>query len=89
MTALTNAYRLDWKGWLIGAAHASISGGTVVLAGWQLSVPMKTVLKIAGFSAFVSLCKYLQTTPTPLAITATGNGAEDDGSARKPKPPID
>jgi presenilin-like A22 family membrane protease len=75
LSAVKSAQRLDWRGWLIGAAGASISGGAVVLSGISLGVRPATVVTMAGISALVSLGKYLETHP----IAQANQGSQVDG----------
>jgi len=67
--------RLDWDGWFRGLIGAIVSGGassvsagfgaTVLDPGHDLNI-FKLMAVTFGFSAFISLMKYLQVTPVPV-----------------------
>ena len=65
VNAVSAAQNLDWRGWLVGAFGALISGAAVTLSGWGFGVAPKAIAGMAGISAVVSLAKYLQTQPLP------------------------
>lgn len=81
LAALRTAANLDWSGWLLGIWGATISGGAGAISsgfGTMIVDPdhfnigqggLHRVLYVMGvtfgFSAVISLAKYLQLHPTP------------------------
>ena len=90
MVAFKTAQRLDWGAWVMGIWGAAVSGGAgAVSAGFGTMVMDPKDFNLGaggshhlfelmgicfGFSAFISLMKYLQThpAPDPLTINTTG-----------------
>ena len=62
----------NWREWLKGLIHATISGGTAAISTsivapetFNFGDGLKKLLMVAGFSAIVSMSKFLSTNPFP------------------------
>jgi hypothetical protein len=95
--AFLNVQNLDWSGWILGVVGAAISGGAGAVASgfgtmivdpqhFNLQNPtelFKVMAVVFGFSAIISLAKYLQTTPVPTALAQKVQTAQQLASATK------
>lgn len=105
IVALKTASSLDWSGWVLGIWGAAVSGGAgAVSAGFGTMVMdpkdfnlgnggghhlMELMGICFGFSAFISLMKFLQMHPAPDAMTINTTGTVKITQNTTVNPPAD